>query len=155
MGRIETQLAARGIVLPEIPRPIGNFVPYRRAGSLLFISGQGARGADGKTMPGRLGADCSVERARMEARQIGLQILASAQAALGSLDRIDRIVRLFGMVNAEPDFTRHPEVIDGCSELLIEILGERGKHARSAVGMNSLPGGIAVEIEAIMLIAEE
>lgn len=91
----------------------------------------------------------------MEARQIGLQMLASAQAALGSLDRIDSVVRLFGMVNAEPDFTRHPEVINGCSELLIEILGERGRHARPAVGMNSLPGGIAVEIEAIMLIAEE
>jgi enamine deaminase RidA (YjgF/YER057c/UK114 family) len=127
-------------------------VPYRWAGNLLYLSGQGPRRTDGTYKPGRLGRDMTIEEGYQEARLTTLNMLAVAKAALGDLSRIEAVVKLLGMVNAEPDFGDHPKVINGCSDLLVEVLGEAGRHARSAVGMGSLPNRMAVEIEAILLI---
>ena len=150
----EARLIELNIVLPKIPAPIGNFLPYRRVGQLLYLSGQGPRNAAGEISAGRLGKDCSVERAYADARQIGLQMLATIRQATGSLDHVEAIVKLLGMVNAEPEFGEHPKVMNGCSDLLVEVFGERGKHARSAVGMGSLPNRMTVEIEAIIQITD-
>ena len=148
----EERLAALGLTLPAVPTPMANYVPYRLAGNLLFLSGQGPKRADGSFMVGRLGKDASVEQGYEAARLTGLQLLAVAKAALGELSRVEAVVKLLGMVNAEPDFGDHPKVINGCSDLMVEVLGEAGRHARSAVGMGSLPNRIMVEIEAILLI---
>jgi enamine deaminase RidA (YjgF/YER057c/UK114 family) len=148
----EEKLASLGLELPHAPVPVANYVPFRFAGSLLYLSGQGPKRADGTYRPGRLGRDMTVEDAYQEARLTGLNLLAVARQALGTLDRIEAVVKLLGMVNAEPDFADHPKVINGCSDLLVEVLGEAGRHARSAVGMGSLPNRMAVEIEAILLV---
>ncbi len=148
----EQRLKQLGLELPEVPSPIANFVMWRQAGSLLYLSGQGPRKPDGSVVVGRLGLNHSVEDGYRDARQIGLQMLATIRQAVGSLDRVEAVIKLLGMVNAEPSFGDHPKVINGCSDLLVEVLGEAGKHARSAVGMGSLPGGMTVEIEAIIQI---
>ncbi|MCZ8260205.1 MAG: RidA family protein [Beijerinckiaceae bacterium] len=148
----EQRLASLGLVLPPVPVPVANYVPYRFAGSLLYLSGQGPKQPDGTYRAGRLGRDISIEEAYQEARLTGLQLLAVAKAALGDLSRIEAVVKLLGMVNAEPDFADHPKVINGCSDLLVDVLGDAGRHARSAVGMGSLPNRMAVEIEAILLV---
>lgn len=148
----EQRLAALGITLPPVPVPVANYVPFRFAGNLLYLSGQGPKRPDGTYRAGRLGRDISIEEAYQEARLTGLQLLAVAKAALGDLSRIEATIKLLGMVNAEPDFSDHPKVINGCSDLFVEILGEAGRHARSAVGMGSLPNRMAVEIEAIFLV---
>jgi enamine deaminase RidA (YjgF/YER057c/UK114 family) len=148
----EERLAALGLTLPAVPTPMANYVPYRLASNLLFLSGQGPKRLDGSFMVGRLGKDASVEQGYEAARLTGLQLLAVARAALGELSRIEAVVKLLGMVNAEPDFEDHPKVINGCSDLMVEVLGDAGRHARSAVGMGSLPNRIMVEIEAILLI---
>lgn len=148
----EQRLAALGLTLPTAPSPMANYVPYRWAGNLLFLSGQGPRRPDGTFEVGRLGKDATVDDGYRAARLTGLQLLAVAKTALGELARIEAVVKLLGMVNAEPDFADHPQVINGCSDLLVEVLGEAGRHARSAVGMGSLPNRIMVEIEAILLI---
>jgi len=148
----EQRLKELNIQLPDVPTPIANFVMWQQVGNLLYLSGQGPRRPDGSIPVGRLGLNYSVEQGYADARQIGLQILATVRKAVGSLDRIERVVKLLGMVNAEPDFGQHPKVINGCSDLLVEVLGERGKHARSAVGMGSLPNGMPVEIEAIIQV---
>lgn len=148
----EEKLKELGFTLPSAPAPIGNFLPWRRAGQLLYLSGQGPRDAAGKISVGRLGRDCTVERGYADARRVGLQLLSTIRAALGSLDHVEAVIKLLGMVNAEPDFGDQPKVINGCSDVLIEVLGERGKHARSAVGMGSLPNCMTVEVEAIILI---
>ena len=148
----EQRLAGLGLVLPPVPVPVANYVPYRFAGNLLYLSGQGPKRADGTYRAGRLGRDISIEEAYQEARLTGLQLLAVAKAALGDLSRIEAVVKLLGMVNAHPDFTDHPQVINGCSDLFVDVFGEAGKHARSAVGMGSLPHGISVEIEAILAV---
>ena len=148
----EARLKELKIELPKIPAPIGNFLPYRRVGQLLYLSGQGPRNAAGEISVGRLGKDCTVERAYSDARQIGLQMLATIRQAIDSLDHVEAIVKLLGMVNAEPEFGEHPKVINGCSDLLVEVFGDQGKHARSAVGMGSLPNRMTVEIEAIIQI---
>lgn len=148
----EQRLTEMGLALPATPKPVANYVPWRFAGNLLFLSGQGPRRADNTYRAGRLGRDMSVEDAYQEARLTGLQLLSVAKAALGDLSRIEAVVKLLGMVNAEPDFAEHPKVINGCSDLLVEVLGEAGRHARSAVGMGSLPNCMAVEIEAILLV---
>lgn len=149
----EQKLKALNIQLPDVPTPIANFVMCRQVGNLLYLSGQGPRRPDGSIPVGRLGLNYTVEQGYADARQIGLQILATVRNAVGSLDRIEAVVKLLGMVNAEPDFGQHPKVINGCSDLLVEVLGERGKHARSAVGMGSLPNGMPVEIEAIIQVS--
>jgi enamine deaminase RidA (YjgF/YER057c/UK114 family) len=152
--KIEARLAELGIVLPPVPASSGNFLPYRFAGPLLFLSGQAARDADGQRLTGVVPTEVSVEEAQRRARLTGLQLLAIAQAALGTLDRVEAVVKLLGMVRATPDFGQHPAVINGCSDLFEQVLGEAGRHARSAVGMGSLPHGITVEIEAILLVRE-
>lgn len=145
----ERRLAELGLVLPEIPKPIANYVPYVRLGLVVYLSGQGPRRREGGMHTGKVGGDVSVEEAYQHARVVGLQLLAALREAAGGLDRVARIVKLFGMVNAVPEFGQHPRVINGCSDLFVEVLGERGRHARSAVGMGSLPENITVEIEAI------
>ncbi len=142
---IDARLAELGIELPEPIGPAANYVRYQTTGNLLFISGTGP-GKDHKT--GKVGADVTQEEAYAAARACGLQLLATARAALGSLDRITKTVKVLGMVNAIPEFGQQPQVINGCSDLLVEVLGEAGRHTRSAVGMGSLPNGISVEIEA-------
>ncbi len=148
----EQRLAALGLTLPAPPTPAANYVPFRFAGNLLFLSGQGPRQPDGSFLTGRLGKDASVEEGYRAARLTGLQLLATAKAALGELSRIEAVVKLLGMVNAEADFGDHPKVVNGCSDLFVDVLGEAGRHARSAVGMGSLPSRIMVEIEAILLV---
>jgi enamine deaminase RidA (YjgF/YER057c/UK114 family) len=148
----EEKLKQMGLSLSEPSTPVANYVPYRRAGNLLYISGQGPKRADGSYRVGRLGKDATVEEGYAEARLTGLQLLAVAKSAIGDLSRIECVVKLLGMVNAEPEFRDHPKVINGCSDLLVEVLGEAGRHARSAVGMGSLPNGMMVEIEAILQI---
>ena len=148
----EEKIVQLGLALPPSPSPLANYVPYRLAGNFLYLSGQGPRRPDGSMSKGRLGRDMSVEVAYEEARITGLNLLAVAKSALGDLSRIEAVVKLLGMVNAEPDFGDHPKVINGCSDLFVAVLGEAGRHARSAVGMGSLPNGIPVEIEAIMLV---
>lgn len=141
----ENRIAELGLELPEPASPAANYVRYQTTGNLLYISGTGP-GAGHKT--GKVGADISIEEAYEAARSCGLQLLATAKVALGSLDRITKTVKVLGMVNGAPDFGDQPKVINGCSDLLVEILGDAGRHTRSAVGMGSLPKGITVEIEA-------
>jgi enamine deaminase RidA (YjgF/YER057c/UK114 family) len=151
---IEARLAALGITLPPAPAPVANYVPTVRTGSLLFVSGQISRTQDGRVLSGKLGGGVDVEAGRAAARVCALNILAQARAALGSLDRIQRIVKLTGFVNAVPAFTDHPSVVNGCSDLLVEILGDKGRHTRSAVGVAGLPLDAAVEVEAILEVGE-
>ncbi|MDT3380276.1 RidA family protein [Labrys sp. KNU-23] len=146
------RLAALGIKLPVAPAPIANFVTHVQEGKLLFLSGQGPNHADGRSHTGKVGAGVSVEEAYQHARLTGINLIAVMQDALGDLSRVRRVVKLFGMVNAAPDFAQHPAVINGCSDLFIEVFGDGGIHARSAVGQGSLPGQITVEIEAIVAI---
>ena len=141
----EETLKTLGIELPEPISPMANYVRYQITGNLLFISGTGPSGKHAK---GKVGADIGIDDAYQAARSCGLHILATAKDALGSLDRITRTVKVLGMVNAVPEFGQHPKVINGCSDLLVEVLGEAGRHTRSAVGMGSLPNQISVEIEA-------
>jgi enamine deaminase RidA (YjgF/YER057c/UK114 family) len=143
MGANE-RLKELGIALPEPARPIATYVRYVQTGNLLFISGTGP----GPEIPkGKLGANLTLDDGYTAARSVGLSILATAQDALGDLDRIKRLVKLLGMVNSTPDFVDHPQVINGCSELFVEVFGESGYGSRSAVGFVSLPTGIPVEIE--------
>jgi enamine deaminase RidA (YjgF/YER057c/UK114 family) len=150
--QIEERLQALGISLPNLRTPIGNFVPAKRVGDLLFLSGRGPTGPDGRAQTGKVGGTVTVDEAYQHARQIGIGLLGVMKSAVGDLDRIDEIVKVFGMVNAGPDFMDHPKVINGCSDLFVEVFGEKGRHARSAVGMSSLPFQITVEIEAIALV---
>ncbi|WP_018260255.1 RidA family protein [Methylobacterium sp. WSM2598] len=149
----EDALAALGLSLPEVPVPVANYVPYRLVGECLYLSGQGPKRPDGTYRTGRLGRDTTVEEGYADARLAGLQLLAVAKAALGDLSRVTAVVKLLGMVNAEPDFADHPKVINGCSDLFVAVLGEAGRHARSAVGMGSLPNGMTVEVEAILQVS--
>lgn len=144
------RLAAMGIVLPEAPLPIANFVTHVAEGNLLFLSGQGPTEADGSLHTGKVGADVSVDDAYGHARLTGINLIAVMQAALGDLGRVRRVVKLLGMVNATPEFADHPAVINGCSDLMNAVFAERGIHARSAVGFGSLPNQITVEIEAVV-----
>lgn len=151
-GKVEARLASLGITLPEAPSPVANYVPFFLAGNLLFISGQISKAGDGSVIKGRLGAELSVERGREAARVSALSILAQARAALGDLDRIAQVVKLTGFVNATAEFTDHPQVINGASDLMVEVLGDAGRHTRAAVGVSSLPLGCAVEVDAILMI---
>ena len=141
----EKRLKELGIQLAPPSPPVANYVNAVRTGNLLFLAGKGPSAVKGK-----LGAEFSVEQGYQHARSVGLALLAVMKAELGSLDRVSRVVKLLGMVNGTPDFTDQPKVINGCSDLFVEVFGDKGKHARSAVGMGSLPNGIPVEIEAIV-----
>jgi len=147
----EAKLAAMGLTLPEIPTPMANYVPFKVCGNVLYLSGQGPRRNDGTMLVGKVGRDVSAEEAYEHAKLVGLGLLAAAKAAAGELSKIE-VIKLLGMVNAVPEFTDQPKVINGCSDLFVAVLGERGRHARSAVGMGSLPLQITVEIEAVMRI---
>lgn len=151
-GKTEQRLAALGIVLPAAPAPVGSYVAHARAGNLLFISGQLSRGGDGRLVTGVLGGGLGVAAGQAAARLCALNILAQAKAALGDLDRIVQVVRLTGFVASAPGFTEQPQVVNGASDLLAEVLGERGMHTRAAVGVVSLPAGCAVEIDAIIAV---
>lgn len=148
----EQRLEKMGLVLPVTPTPAANYVPFRLAGTFLYLSGQGPKRADGSFSIGKLGGGIDVAQGYDDARLTGLQLLAAAKAALGELSRVEAVVKLLGMVNAVPEFGDHPKVINGCSDLFVEVFGDAGRHARSAVGMGSLPMGITVEIEAILLV---
>lgn len=150
--KVEARLATLGIALPEAPNPVANYVPSAMAGNLLFISGQISKAGDGSIASGRLGGGLTVAEGRAAARLCALNILAQARAALGSLDRIGQIVRLNGFVNAAPEFTEHPQVLNGASDLMVEVLGDKGRHSRVAVGVSSLPLGCAVEVDAVILV---
>lgn len=150
----EAKLAEMKLELPPAPKPAGVYRPVVIVGNMAYVSGHGPVQMDGTLMSGRVGVDVDQQGAYQAARQTGLAILASLKANLGSLDRVQRIVKTLGMVNATPDFEQHPAVINGCSELFGEVFGqERGVGARSAVGMGSLPGNISVEIEVICEIS--
>ena len=149
----EQKLAELGLELPNFPTPVANYVPFKRDGNIVYLSGQGPRRPDGTYPTGKVGQDVGVEDAYQHARQTGLGLLAAAKAAAGSLDNVE-ILKVFGMVNAVPDFAEQPKVINGCSDLFVAVLGERGRHARSAVGIGSLPNNMTVEIEAVIRIHE-
>ena len=146
----EQQLIALGLSLPPAPPRGGVYKPTVVVGSIVYVSGHGPYLGDGKYLTGRVGEGLDLEAGKVAAKQTGLAMLATLQSELGSLDRVKRVVKLLGMVNCPPDFTDHPKVINGCSELFAQIWGEDcGIGARSAVGVGSLPGNIAVEIEGI------
>lgn len=147
----EAKLKEMGITLPDVPKPIGNYVPGVRVGNLLFLSGHGPVRQEGKARPaGKVGRDLGTDDAYQVARGVGLNLLASARSLLGSLDRVRRVVKVLGMVNSAPGFGDQPKVINGFSDLMVEVFGENGRHARSAVGMAELPSNIPVEIEMIL-----
>ena len=150
----EKKLKELGIDLGKVSSPIANYVNCVRTGNLLFLAGKGPRaGSDGRRPVGKVGRDYTVEQGYQHARSVGMDLLAVMRTELGSLDKVKRVVKVLGMVNAVPEFTDHPKVINGCSDLFVEVLGEAGKHARSAVGMGSLPMGIPVEIECIVEVS--
>jgi enamine deaminase RidA (YjgF/YER057c/UK114 family) len=148
----DARLKELGLVLPALQKPVANYLPYRLAGNLLFLAGQGPRDESGRQLTGKLGADVSLDEGYRRARLVGLGLLAAMRDALGSLDRVDFIVKLLGMVNAVPDFNDSPKVINGCSDLFVEVFGDAGRHARSAVGNVMLPNQISVEIEGIVAV---
>ena len=152
--KIETRLKEMGLELPAPGKPVANYVPAVRSGNLVFLSGHGPVLENGNLITGKVGADLTLEEGYKAARQVALVLLASLKSEIGDLDKVRRVVKLLGMVNCTPDFVDQPKVINGASDLLVEIFGEKGKHARSAVGMNALPLNIAVEIEMIAEIED-
>jgi enamine deaminase RidA (YjgF/YER057c/UK114 family) len=150
----DARITDLGLILPPPPKPGGNYVPWRIGAGLLFLSGVGPRLSDGTSMTGKVGAAVNIEQAYRAARQCGLNLLANTRAALGTLDRVDTVLKVLGMVNAVPEFVDQPKVINGCTDLFVEVFGDAGRPARSAVGMGSLPGDISVEIEAIILLKQ-
>jgi enamine deaminase RidA (YjgF/YER057c/UK114 family) len=152
---INAKLAELNITLPEAPSPIGNYIGGVVTGNLLFMSGVGPRKLEGGAVTGKVGTDLTTEEAYDAARLVGLNMLANMKSVIGDLDRVTKIVKVLGMVNAVPDFKEHPKVINGYSDLMVEVFGAKaGKAARSAVGMGSLPNQIAVEIEMIVEIVD-
>ncbi len=149
---VEERLRELRIELPELPPPVGNYIGAVTVGNLVFLSGHGPRGASGEYSGGKVGGELTPEQGQEEARQVGLNMLATLRAEIGDLDRVRRVVKTLGMVNAAPDFRNHPKVIDGFSDLMVEVFGEKGRGARSAVGMGSLPFQIPVEVEMIVEI---
>lgn len=143
----ESRLRTLGLTLPEASAPIANYVRAVRSGNLVFLAGHGECGAP---LTGKVGRQVSIDSAYASARRVGLCLLSSLKAEIGDLRKVKRVVRVFGMVNAAPDFVDHPRVINGCSDLLVAVFGERGRHARAAVGMGSLPRGMSVEIEMVV-----
>ncbi len=150
--KIEERLKQMGINLPETPKPLANYVPAVRSGNLLFLSGHGPYKDGTSKISGKVGKELSVEEGDQAARNVALNCLASVKANIGDLDKVKRVVKVLGMVNCTEDFKDHPKVVNGASDLLVEVFGEAGKHARSAVGMQSLPNGIPIEIEMVLEI---
>jgi enamine deaminase RidA (YjgF/YER057c/UK114 family) len=152
MSTIAKRLADLGIVLPTPVAPIANYVPFVRSGSSLVVSGQISLGPDG-LMAGKLGGGVSIEDGQKAARQCALNVIAQIQAAVGNLDNVVRVVRLGGFINCTPDFVDAPKVMNGASDLMVEIFGDKGRHARSTIGVAALPANAAVEVEAMVEIA--
>ena len=150
----EQRLAALGLTLPEVPAAIANYVPAVRSGQLVFLAGQIARGPDGKFLAGKVGRDFTQAQAADAARICAVQLLAALKAEIGDLSKVKRIVRVGGFVNCTEDFTTQSQVVNGASDLLVAVFGEAGKHARAAVGVNSLPAGAPVEVEMIAELKE-
>lgn len=151
-GSPEAKLAELGITLPETGAPVANYVNTVRTGKLVFLAGKGPRQPDGKYITGQVGRELTVQQGYDAAKLTAINQLAALKAEIGDLGRVKRIVKVLGMVNAGPDFTQHPQVVNGFSDLMVAVFGEKGKHARSAVGMSSLPMGMAVEVEMIVEI---
>lgn len=149
---LEQKLKSMGLSLPPMTQPMANYVRYVQSGQLLFLAGHGPTRADGTLITGKLGKDLTVEQGYEAAKVTALNLLATLKAALGDLQRIKRIVKVNGYVNSLPDFTEQPKVINGCSDLLVAVLGEKGRHARAAMGMVALPSNMAVEIEMVVEI---
>ena len=147
----EEKLKQLGLTLPTLPTPVANYLPFRLDGKTLYLSGQGPRKPDGSYHAGKVGRDVTWQQAYEHSKLVGLGLLAAAKTAAGDLGKLE-VLKVLGMVNAIPEFGDQPKVINGCSDLFVELLGERGRHARSAVGMGSLPNGMTVEIEAVMRI---
>ena len=151
----EERLAALGLTLPPVPTPVGNFDLGSIDGTTLYLSGQGPLLENGELARGKVGLDVTAEEAAHHAMRTGLVLISAMKATLGSLDHVVQVRKVFGLVNGTPDFADHPKVIDGCSELFAQVFGARGRHARAAVGMGSLPGNITVEIDAILSISSD
>ena len=147
----EEKLRELGLALPTVPTPVANYVPFRRAGDMVYLSGQGPRKADGSYHTGKVGRDVTWEEAYEHAKLTALGLLAAAKMAASGLDKVE-ILKVFGMVNGVPEFADQPKVINGCSALFVAVLGERGRHARTAIGMGSLPNNMTVEIEAVIRV---
>jgi enamine deaminase RidA (YjgF/YER057c/UK114 family) len=153
-GTVETKLAGLGIALPTPASPIANYVPFARSGNLLVLSGQLCFGADGKLVAkGQLGVGVSVEDGQKAARACGINLLAQLKAALGDLDRVARVVRLGGFINSAPGFSDGAKVMNGASDLMVEVFGDKGRHARSTVGVSALPADAAVEVEGLFEVS--
>src|SRR6201987_3156722 len=149
-GTVEKKLASQGITLNEPPNPVANYVPFVRSGNLLFVSGQVCLGADGKLIAkGKLGAGVTIEQGATAARGCAINLLAQVKAAIGDLDKVTRVVRLGGFVNSAPDFLDGPKVLNGASDLMVAAFGDKGRHARTTVGVSSLPADAAVKVEAV------
>ena len=147
---IEQRVKDLGIELPAVTPPVATYVNAVRTGNLLFLSGKIPVTADGQMLKGKVGADVSTEEAARHARLVGLHLIAVMRHELGSLDKVRRVVKLLGMVNAVPEYGEQPKVINGCSDLMVDVFEDKGRHARSAIGVGSLPLGVTVEIEAIV-----
>jgi enamine deaminase RidA (YjgF/YER057c/UK114 family) len=151
---IQARLAELGLTLPEVAAPAANYVPWVAAGGVVYVSGQVSRDAAGGLIKGKLGAGMEPEAGAAAARTCALALIAVVKTACdGDLDRVKRVVKLTGFVNSAPDFTDQPKVVNGASDLMVEVFGDRGRHARSAVGMAGLPLGVAVEVEGVFEIA--
>ena len=147
----EEKLKSMGLVLPNVPTPIANYVPFKLDGKTIYCSGQGPRKPDGSVYVGKVGKDYTVQEAYEHAKLVGLGLLAAAKMAAGDLSKVE-VLKVLGMVNGIEGFGEQPKVINGCSDLFVAVLGDNGRHARSAVGMGGLPGNMSVEIEAVMRI---
>jgi enamine deaminase RidA (YjgF/YER057c/UK114 family) len=153
LSQAEDKLKEMGLTVPEPPPPGGNYIPARRTGNVVFLSGVTPSRPDGTPFKGKLGRDLTVEEGYAAAQNCALKLLANLKKEIGDLDNVTKVIKLLGMVNSDPDFTQPPAVVNGCSDLLVNIYGDRGRHARSAVGLATLPGGVAVEIEMIVEVA--
>jgi enamine deaminase RidA (YjgF/YER057c/UK114 family) len=150
----EEQIEKLGLKLPPVSKPIANYVKYVRTGNLLFLAGHGPTKADGTNITGKAGKDLTPEQGYEAAKITALSLIATLKDALGDLRKVKRIVKVNGYVNCVPDFTDHPKIINGCSDLLVAVFGEKGKHARAAMGMVALPSNIAVEIEMVVEVED-
>lgn len=150
----EDRLRAAGLALPPIHAPSGNYIPFRRDGNMLFVSGQGPKRPDGPYITGKARTAGDVPQGYAAAELAALNLIATVKLAVGDLGKVKSVLKILGMVNASEDFLYHPQVINGCSDILIKVFGEDGKHPRSAVGMSSLPHGIIVEVEGIFSLKE-
>lgn len=148
--QIEAKLKEMGIELPPAVTPVANYVPAIRTGNLVFLSGHGPFNEDGSLITGKIGSDLTTEQGYEAARRVAIGLLGSLKAVIGDLDKVERVVKLLGLVNCSPEFADQPKVINGASDFLVDVFGDNGKHARSAVGTNALPLNIAVEIEMIV-----